>query len=359
MDITEIDKNFKLEIPNEPDLVWYNAKNELFSLHGIYYDEEEKSYRLMPEREAEKISFGVNYQARYTSGGRLRFITDSPYVAIKCVEPTFEPPHISSPSICTHGFDLYREKESLGYYCADYQTFKNIPNYESEIAFSGIIRINKSEKAEYTLHFPRTIGVNELYIGLKEGSILEAASKYRNGRVIYYGSSITQCSCSSGAGKGYQEFLSRWLECDYVNYGFSGNCLGELEMARFLGKQDASVYVIDYDHNAPNAEYLEKTHYPFYKELRKYKPNTSVLFMTMPNFDTFPEAERRAEIIKTTYKEAKKAGDKNVWFINGRVFLGKRDRSSCTLEGLHPNVLGYYRMARALYPVLKKILKKK
>lgn len=116
MDITEIDKNFKLEIPNEPDLIWCNARDSRFSLHGIYYDEEEKAYRLMPRKEAEKISFGVNYQARYTSGGRLRFITDSPYVAIKCVEPTFEPLHISSPAICTHGFDLYREKESMGYY---------------------------------------------------------------------------------------------------------------------------------------------------------------------------------------------------------------------------------------------------
>jgi len=53
------------------------------------------------------------------------------------------------------------------------------------------------------------------------------------------------------------------------------------------------------------------------------------------------------------HRGAKAAGDQNVWFIDGETFFGEEDRETCTIEGCHPNDLGFMRMAQTIYPVLK------
>ena len=62
------------------------------------------------------------------------------------------------------------------------------------------------------------------------------------------------------------------------------------------------------------------------------------------------------EIIFSTYRYALDHGDKNVYFIDGSMLFGEADGDACTVDGCHPNDLGFYRMARGLEPVLRKIL---
>ena len=118
--------------------------------------------------------------------------------------------------------------------------------------------------------------------------------------------------------------------------------------------------VLDYDFNAPNIEWLERTHYPLYERIRAAQPNVPIVFMTRPNFLYDPKAcKPRREVIYNNYLKAKSLGDKNVWFINGESLLGKKDWDMCTVDNCHPNDLGFYRMAKKVYPVLKKILSTK
>ena len=60
-----------------------------------------------------------------------------------------------------------------------------------------------------------------------------------------------------------------------------------------------------------------------------------------------------------SYKKALKSGDKNVYFIDGRTLFGRADRENCTVDGCHPNDLGFYRMAQKIDKTIKKILSKK
>ena len=53
--------------------------------------------------------------------------------------------------------------------------------------------------------------------------------------------------------------VSRYFESDFVNLGFSGNCKGEDLMAEYIASCDMSIFVYDYDHNAPSADYLRET----------------------------------------------------------------------------------------------------
>ena len=76
---------------------------------------------------------------------------------------------------------------------------------------------------EYTIHFPLYSEVVSLEIGLCDGSSLLPARDYRTQLpVVFYGSSITQGGCASRPGNSYDNIISRDLDCDHVNLGFSG-----------------------------------------------------------------------------------------------------------------------------------------
>ncbi len=65
-------------------------------------------------------------------------------------------------------------------------------------------------------------------------------------------------------------------------------------------------------------------------------------------------AARRAVILET-YCRAKEQGDANIWFIDGQTLYGDCDRDDCTTDNIHPNDLGFYRMAEKVLPVMREI----
>ena len=66
--------------------------------------------------------------------------------------------------------------------------------------------------------------------------------------------------------------------------------------------------------------------------------------------------DERAAVIKQTYLNAVEKGDRNVYFIDGEEFYGPEERYLCTIDGVHPNSLGFLRMANIIEPTLRKIL---
>ena len=85
MDISQIDKNFAVNPINEPDIEWIDARDPRFLIYGVYFDEAEDAFVRIPRDVATATNDGVAVLYRHTSGGRVRFITDSPYVAVKAV----------------------------------------------------------------------------------------------------------------------------------------------------------------------------------------------------------------------------------------------------------------------------------
>ena len=79
--------------------------------------------------------------------------------------------------------------------------------------------------------------------------------------------------------------------------------------------------------------------------------------VSMPDTDRAPaDADRRREVIMGTYLRALGEGDKKVWFVDGRTLFGGRDRDACTMDGCHPNDLGFYRMAEGILPAVRAAL---
>ena len=82
-----------------------------------------------------------------------------------------------------------------------------------------------------------------------------------------------------------------------------------------------------------------------------------VFMLSRPDYDNAPElSKRNREVIRKTYANAIERGDKNVYFLDGESFFGTLGRDMCTVDGCHPNDLGFYRMAEAVYGAILKVM---
>ena len=190
MNITEIDSNFKVETKIEKaGIKFYDSLSEPFKIHGIYY--EDRKFRRIPEDVAQKTSPGVLGLHACTAGGRVRFMTDSPYIAINAkMERLSRMSHF--PYTATLGFDLYADAEFI-------KTF--VPPMAMTDGYESVIELGDSKMREITINFPIASYVNRLFIGLDENAAVKKAGEYINSLpVIYYGSSITQGGCASRPG---------------------------------------------------------------------------------------------------------------------------------------------------------------
>ena len=352
MKITDIDKNLRTNNTITAENVrWIRSTDKAFALYGAYGDD---PYTRMPQETADKTNEGVAYLNRNTAGIRLRFRTDSPFIAIHsewAEQCRF--PHM--PVTGVSGFDLYRKNGDMQEFVGSFQ-----PPFDCPTGYESIIYTFGGEW-DYILYFPLYNHVDKLYIGIDENSKLKEAGKYaRRKPVVYYGSSITQGGCASRPGNAYQAMISRALDMDFINLGFSASAKGEQTIAEYIATLPMSVFVLDYDHNAPTPEHLEKTHYPFYKTIRSAQKELPVIMLSKPDiFLPDPNAaaafDERMRIVKSTYEKAVAGGDKNVYFINGGDIFGNDPLRSCTVDNCHPNDLGFYRFYEALCPLIKKI----
>lgn len=349
--IADIDKNLKIETNIQREgLIFKNALDEPFKIYGVFHDGE--GYRRLPRDVAENTSPGVNYHARCTAGGRVRFITDSPYIVIKAVIPyNVKYSHMSHSA--HSGFDMYILDGEEHQFIESF-----IPPYDFDGSYDGVCDFSDAGTEHFiTLNFPLYNEVTDLYIGIKEGSTLKEAPEYKyNLPVVYYGSSITQGGCASRPGSCYTAILSRKYDVDHINLGFSGNGRGEEIIADYVASLDMSVFVLDYDHNSPSVEHYEKTHERFYKTVRAAHPDIPVIFMTRPKLRLTEDERQRIEIAKKTYDGAKARGEW-VYFIPGYE-LFEISGNDGTVDGLHPSDVGFFSMASRVSKEFDKIFKK-
>lgn len=343
-DISKIDKNFAIKTGIEKkDIKFYNADEKPFKIYGIF--RENGRYRRMPESAAQKVSEGVFALHTNTAGGRVKFVTDSSYVAVFAkMDGLGKMPHFAFTG--SIGFDMY---------VGDCYIKTFVPPCDITDNYESVIDLSTNELREITINFPLYSNVKELHIGIQEGSVLKEATPYKNTKpIVYYGSSITQGGCASRPGMSYQAILSRRFNYDFINLGFSGSAKAEDEMIEYIKKLDMSLFVYDYDHNAPTAEHLSGTHEKMFKSIRNENPGLPIIIMSRPKLNLTNEEQQRLHIIETTYKNAVSAGDQNVYLINGRM-LSELCGNEGTVDGCHPTDFGFASMAQALGDVIIRI----
>ena len=345
--IAEIDKNLAVETSIEREgLKFYDVLQEPFGIHGVFW--ENGMFRRMPEAVAGTVNEGVYGLHSNGAGGRVCFVTDSPYVAIKTEYIPGKMPHFAFSG--SAGFDMYVRADGEERYAGTF-----MPPLDVKEGYESVIDFADKRERYITINMPLYSSVSKLYVGLQEGRMLKEAPGYRVKKpVVYYGSSITQGGCASKPGSSYQSILSRRFDCDYINLGFSGSARGEDEMIDYIKGLDMSVFVMDYDHNAPSTEHLEQTHGKMFRAIRAAHPTLPIVIMPRPKYYLTEEEQVRHEIVYRTYQEAKAVGDENVYFISGRKLM-ELVGDNGTVDNCHPTDSGFFSMACAIAEVFEEI----
>ena len=365
MDISRIDKNFSPEPADENGFMFRDVKLEPFRLEGLaWFHENQHAYFRLPKTFTDKeVNSGALSLAYHTAGVCVRFRSDSPEVMIRAkLVYGCDMNHIPRTGSC--GFDSYRKEPGgdLLYNCTVQPSRIHIDSQSTILAKCGYNP--DGQLCEWVVNFPLYSGVEKVEIGLKEGcTILPPLPHKVENPILFYGNSITQGGCASRPGNMYPSMLCRKVDAEQINLGFSGSGRGDIAVAKAIAELKLSAFVLDYDHNAPDPEHLEKTHEPFFRVIRDAAPDLPVIMMSMCDFRMMDfrkpagQYPLRREIIRQTWLHAVEAGDRNVYFIDGETLFGREMHDSCTVDGCHPNDLGFYRMYKHVLPVLRKALR--
>ena len=293
--------------------------------------------------------------AHHSSGGRIRFKTDATEISIEV--------NLKNPSRMTHmtwtgslGCDIYVGSGTNRIYVTSVIPYSDA----SSNTYTRTVALPAGMK-EVTINLPLYAGIQKMYVGFPSGASIGSPDPYTIEKpIVFYGHSMTQGCSASRPGMSYPQIVTRALDANLVNFGFSGAAKGEQIVIDSIAKVDMSAFVMDYDYNAP-VDTLRATHYNVYKTIRDAHPDIPIIMISAANRGykrSMDEVNTRIAIIMDTYNKAVAAGDTNVYFVNGSDIVSDGFRGDMFIDNTHMNDLGMHLMANTLYPILKEVLAK-
>ena len=357
-DAAALDANFKPAAVDGHAVVWHDALGGgPFSLEGL-------PFRVGPGAPLRRLpgdhaspwveSESGNALMRHTAGACIRFRSPSPWIAVRAtLGDGCDMNHM--PRAGSKGLDLYRGTDAASRHVGTAQ-----PNPEDRIMERLLYQRAMEDSGDETwqVNLPLYGGIDALEIGLAPGAAVRSPPAHRLGPICFYGSSITQGGCASRPGNAYTTMVCRAIDAEQINLGFSGSARGETAMAELIASLGGlSAFVLDYDYNAPTPEHLEATHEPFFRIVRAARPDLPILALSAPSvWPDSPDAmRRRRDAVRATVRRARACGDRNVAFLDGAKLFGRRNRDDSTVDRVHPNDLGFRRMADAVLAALRRL----
>ncbi len=355
IDIEKLDPNMTSEEADSKGIAWLDPRAAPFRIVGFPWIGEDKVYRRLPVNPQWSIRGAVDSLANSTAGGQIQFQSDSPKVLLR-VKLRQVSGMYHMPATGQSGFDLYVGDPFKQRYLATARFSAQAKDYEVTLVNS-----TKSMR-HFTLNFPLYNGVESVEVGVAAGSTIAPPLPYvDDGPIVVYGTSITQGGCAARPGMAYTNILSRRLNREFVNLGFSGNGRGEPALAKLINQIDRKkLIVLDYEANA--GESIRQTLGPFVDLLRAQDKDIPILIISKIRYagelfgrPQLASVQARAKFQADLVNARRAGGDANIHFLDGGTLLGEH-ADECTVDGVHPTDLGFMKMADGIEPVIKKIL---
>jgi len=333
--------------------VYYDASS--FPLLGKISDSTETRYERLPARLKNVSRKSVWDLGKNTAGLAIRFRSDSRQISAKWeVLNDFSMNHMTPTGI--KGLDLYCIENGVW-------TFVNSARPTAKKNAATIISNMEKKEREYMLYLPLYDGIVSIEIGIDSTAFIgqpKIALPQTSKPIVAYGTSILQGGCASRPGMAHTNILSRKLNREVINLGFSGNGLLDYEIAGLMAECDASLYILDFAPNASVEQINEKTE-KFYRILREKHPDVPVMFIEDP---VFPQARHdlnmqkevsdKNKALHSVFEDLKAKKEKNIWLISSAEMIGTDNEA--TVDGIHFTDLGFLRYADYLYPKIIQLL---
>lgn len=352
---------------------WFNPQSEPFRLYGFPFYDRERVYRRMPLSQKLNLPDAVYGLADETAGGQIRFHAKFKELTLqvsRMAKPGFYD-HVKSPHLSevTKGaFDLYLSKDGKDFIF--YDVSKNMTNDPKHYS-RRLVSLEEAEEFDVLLNFPLYGGIDKVLIGLDDEAEVSAPwHKFKDDKkLVIYGSSIQQGACASRPGMGMSNLLSRWLNREVYNLGFSSSGKAEPEVAHVVaGIPDTAALIISVEGNCPDSQWLDEKVRAFLDIYRETNPTTPVIllpFIVSGMISLTPARyERRMRdraIQQKIAADRRAAGDEHIWCLLQeddveREMDGHSMWHEITVDGLHYTDLGFYWTTKPVYKFLKEQL---
>jgi len=344
---------FFLSLTVKAQTVYYDASE--FPLLGKISDSTETRYERLPVRLKNVTRKPIWGLGKNTAGLAIRFRTDSPQISVKWeVLNDFSMNHMASTGV--KGLDLYCLENSEW-------NFMNTARPTAKKNEAIIISNMEKKKRELMLYLPLYDGIVSLEIGVDSSAFIgqpEIDLPQKKNSLVAYGTSILQGGCASRPGMAYTNILSRKLNREVINLGFSGNALLDYEIAGLMSECDASLYILDFVPNASVEQINEKME-TFYRILREKRPDVPIVFIEDPEFPHIrydlnigKEVNEKNKALRSAFEDLKAKGEKNISLISSAGMIGTDNEA--TVDGIHFTDLGFFRYVEYLYPKINQLL---
>ena len=340
---------------NDPT-VWSDIRQ--FGVEGRGWNDTRDFYDRLPAKAEGVVRKPVWDLSRNSAGICVRFVSDATSFRARwaLTDPWLYQPNATA--ICVSGLDLYVKTDKGWHWLA-------VGAPEKQTNDVTLIKDLIPGKREYILYLPLYNGTKFVELGIPTNAVIEKAPSWGPGirkPIVFYGTSILQGLSASRPGMVHSAILGRKFDWPTINLGFSGNVKMEPEMADLLAELDPSVYVLDCLPNMVADEINERVE-PCVHKLRAAHPDVPIVlvedrtlqnaFLVSGQMEWYHLKDRAA--LKAAYDRLKKAGDKNLYYIEGEHLFG--DDGEASVDGSHPTDLGFTRQAEIFAKVLGPLLK--
>lgn len=330
-------------------LLWYDA--ELLTIEGKGWTDTEGLYERLPPKAKGKVTEQVWNLSKQSAGLAIRFMTDSPKISARWkVGSNLSMHHM--PATGVSGLDLYVRWRGQWRWAGIGK-----PSQENNEAI--LVNGAPGGRQEYLLYLPLYNRTLSLQIGITPDSVMSNPGPRQAKPICVYGTSIVQGGCASRPGMAHVAILGRKLDVPMINLGFSGSGKMEPEMAALLGELDVSAYVLDCLPNM-TLEMVQERFAPFIEILRQARPDTPIVLVSNTPFagEAFLPGRRatlgqKNQALRLLHRDLQEKGVKNLSYVPYDELLGSDGEG--TVDGSHPNDLGFLRMAETLEPVLREV----
>jgi hypothetical protein len=291
----------------------------------------------------------------HSAGIAVCFTTNSSSITAKwCNTRAKQYPNLTP--IANKGLDLYIKNTS-----GQWQ-YAGVGKPNGVCSESLLVENMNDNEKQCVLYLPLYDEISNLEIGVDAvASIAPLPDPFRK-RILIYGSSIVQGASASRPGMAYPAQLGRQTGLAFLNLGLSGSAKMEKEAADMVASLEADAYILDCVPNTNPALIRERTGY-LVTTIRAQHPGKPIIVLQsivreQGAWDQKLGATVKQQNIAIQNEVLKllEGGMKDLYFITSEQMLGNDHEGS--VDGTHPNDLGFYRMTTRLLPLLQDILKK-
>lgn len=327
------------------------------------FNDSERSFSRLPAYLKDSVRPDLWNRQQCSSGFAIRFATNSKSVGVR-YDLYFNTHMIHMADTGLKGTDLYiLEGDSVWRHVNTNRPY--IKKGTDKTCEATYVENLSGKMQEFMIYLPLYDGIVNLDVAVDSDAVINKGNPdiiRADKKIVAYGTSILQGGCASRSGMASTNIISRNLNCEVVNLGFSGEGKMDFYMARALASiPDVDCYLID---PVPNCTEMmcDTLTYDFIKILRTLRPEVPIVMLEGPiypyaRYDSFfgSYLPKKNAAYRRNYEKLIAENPDNLYYVTSEGLDGVEDDG--TVDGIHLTDLGFKYYAEKLTPILAKFVK--